>query len=96
MPQEAPSPLSGEWINDRIIAVIEKITKKDGLLDHLLDDRLLSSDYLPMEVPLDGTLLRRMQDGQVEGMLQGISQEEVKAGILAKLAEIDKDRTNVV
>jgi hypothetical protein len=96
MPKDAPSPLSGEWINDRIIAVVKMITDEDGILDHIIDDRLTSSGYLPMEVQLDATLLRRVLDQQVEALLKSIPNEETRAAIIAKLADIDKNRTNVV
>ena len=74
--------LSAEWINDRVDNVLDRL---EEIMDHLIDDGLLVSGYMPFETPLTPALLRRMTPEQVQMLLDGAGSIDEQAQILEAL-----------
>ena len=72
------SILSGEWINARVDNVLNDALE---ILDHILVEGLLSSDYFPFEKPVTPEMIRRMTDQQLGEALLG----NVETGGMEKL-----------
>ena len=59
--------LSAPWVNDRVDNVMDRL---EELMDHLIDDGLLSSGYLPFEEPRTAKIERKVAE-QVGAALGG-------------------------
>lgn len=73
MPRDAPSILSGEWINDHVSNVLDRI---EGLIEHLVFEGLLSSGYAPMETPITRDVAKRLTPDQLQGVLELLPEED--------------------
>lgn len=82
MPAASQSLLSAEWINERVANVLRRI---DILIERLLYDGLLSSGYLPLEVPPTKELLRRMQPEQLASFVSSLPDPEQRLQVLKAL-----------
>jgi len=74
MARKAEAPfLSAEWINAAVGRVLDQA---EGFIQHILDDGLLSSGYLPFESPLTDALLRRMTPEQFSELYVTLGEAE--------------------
>ena len=59
--------LSAEWINQRISNVLDRVYV---MLDHIVDEGLVSSGYLPLEQPIDKEFLTRLTEDQAVALIE--------------------------
>ena len=74
--------LSAEWINQRVENVLDRL---EEIFDHLIEDGLLVSGFLPFETPLTAQTIRRMLPTQIQDLLDTAPNPEEKAAILQAL-----------
>ena len=77
--------LSPSWIEQRFENVADMVM---DILDHLVDDGLLSEGRFPLDVPLDAQTLKRMSDDQIKELLDRAGSIEEQGAILDKLEGI--------
>lgn len=82
----ALSFLDPDWINERVLNVIEKAFPM--LFDRIIDRGLLINGYGPFSTPVTDDMILKMTPGQLEAFLSTIPSEQEKAEILKVVTDL--------
>lgn len=92
--------LSAEWINERVNNVLTRVYE---MLDHIVDEGLISSGFLPLEQPIDDAFLLRLTEEQASALIESEKNPETKEVLKdaigrTKVGEgiLDKDQGDVL
>ena len=77
--------LSAEWINERVKNVLDRVYI---MLDHIVDEGLMSSGFLPLEEPIDVEFLSKLTEQQAAALIEMEKNPESKEVLKAAIAQL--------